>query len=48
MLFKFFRFYEKWMNKRPLLTKMYTAGILAGAGDILCQNIEKSNKTQNQ
>ena len=36
------KFYERCHKKRPLMTVMISSGILAGIGDIICQNLEKS------
>lgn len=32
--------YNKMLNKRPLITKMITSGVISGIGDIMCQLIE--------
>jgi len=38
------KWYQRSMDTRPLLTKMVGCGILAGLGDLFCQNLEKSKK----
>ena len=33
--------YTALLNRRPLLTKAVTSGVLCGLGDFMCQTIEK-------
>lgn len=44
----FFKWYNKSLQSRPIVTKMITSFITFGSGDIICQQIEKSkNKNKN-
>ena len=38
----FFRWYNKCLESRPIITKMITSFITFGLGDLLCQQIEKT------
>ncbi len=42
MIRNFYSRYTHWNDRKPLLTKCVTAGVLMGFGDLICQNLEKS------
>jgi len=42
----FFKWYNRSLEKRPLITKMITSFITFGSGDLICQQIEKSKNKQ--
>lgn len=41
-------FYERQLQKRPLLTQMTTSALLWGAGDYMAQHIENKRKTDHR
>jgi hypothetical protein len=32
----FLAWYANWLNRRPIVTKVITSGVIAGLGDVLC------------
>ena len=44
----FAREYSKWLNKKPLATKMITSAVIGFGGDVLCQGLERHFSNQHK